>query len=150
MIVKFNNPGFTIVDGTATTSLTLNFIPYPTSSSPLCESTLYPIEMGLNDRSTTSIWPDTVSGSVQSKIVWTSPDGAELLCIQIDTKVASQNIVWRKYTKDEVRAIENAFSIWGPEHELESSWGDYHEAFVNDDLMSQTQDLNAQENATSF
>jgi hypothetical protein len=149
MIVKFNNPGFTVVDGTATTSLTLNFIPYPASSTPLCESTMCPIEMGANDRSTSSIWPDSVSGSVQSKIVWTSTEGVQLLCIQISTKVAVANMIRKRASLEELESIQNILHLWGPDHELESAWGVSHEALFRDSLENSTQILNARENATA-
>lgn len=91
MSVKFINPLETIDSGTCTTSVTLNFIPFQPSVDELCKSTQCPILSGLNDRSTTSVWPDTVSGSITSKIVWTTDNNAQLLCIQIATKVAQDS-----------------------------------------------------------
>lgn len=89
MKVIFNNPGGEVTDGTATTTLSLNFIPFQPSTKPLCENTICPITEGLNDRSTSSIWPDTVSGAVSSKITWLGPNSENLLCIQFNTKVAA-------------------------------------------------------------
>lgn len=150
MIVKFNNPGFTVVDGTAITSLTLNFIPYPASSEPLCESTQCPIEMGDNDRSTSSVWPDTVSGSVQSKIIWTSPEGAQLLCIQISTKVGVVNMIRKRSSPEEIEAIQNLLHLWGPKNEWESAWVNSQESLVGESIVNSTQILNAHENDTAF
>jgi hypothetical protein len=65
MKVVFNNPGDEVTDGTVTTTLSLNFIPFQPSTESLCKNTICPIVNGFNDRSTSSIWPDTVSGSIQ-------------------------------------------------------------------------------------
>jgi hypothetical protein len=91
MTVKFDNPNDEISEGSVTTSVTLNFIPFQPSIKTLCDSTQCPIMPGSNDRSTSSVWPDTVSGTVSSKIVWNTPDGFELLCIQITAKIAAES-----------------------------------------------------------
>jgi hypothetical protein len=90
MTVHFINPGPEVVDGKVTTSVTLNFIPFQPTVKPLCEDTVCPVIIGPNDRSTSSIWPETVTGSLSSKIVWNGVDGAELLCISIKTKVIAE------------------------------------------------------------
>jgi hypothetical protein len=90
MTVQFTNPGSEVTDGTATTSVTLNFIPFQPTVKPLCEDTHCPFVTGANDRSTSSIWPETVTGAMSSKIVWTDVDGSELLCISIKTKVVAE------------------------------------------------------------
>lgn len=89
MKVVFNNPGAEVSDGTVTTTLSLNFIPFQPSVEPLCKNTICPIVEGLNDRSTSSVWPDTVSGAVSSKITWVGPNSENLLCIQFNTKVSA-------------------------------------------------------------
>jgi hypothetical protein len=86
MTVQFENPGAEVVDGTVRTSVTLNFIPFQPTEEPLCTNTQCPIPTGAVDRSTSSTWPDNVSGSVVSKSQWYGPDGESLLCVQ--TKVA--------------------------------------------------------------
>jgi hypothetical protein len=91
MIVEFENPGPEVVDGKVTTSLSLNYIPVPTSVNPLCEDTGCPIVSGFNNRSTSSMWPDSVGGKVNSKIVWTGEHGETLLCLQLSTTVAVDN-----------------------------------------------------------
>jgi hypothetical protein len=88
MIVELQNPGPKIYDGKATTSVSLNYIPLSPSVKPLCEDTECPLVSGFNNRSTSSVWPDTVSGKVNSKIVWTDSKGISLLCIQMTTTVA--------------------------------------------------------------
>lgn len=82
MTVKFDNPGAEVTDGTVTTSVTLNFIPFQPSEEPLCQNTACPITPGANDRSTSSTWPDGVSGTVVTKSVWKGVDGESLLCVQ--------------------------------------------------------------------
>jgi hypothetical protein len=89
MKVIFNNPGGEVSDGTVTSTISLNFIPFQPSTEPLCKNTVCPITEGLNDRSTSSVWPDTVSGAVSSKITWVGPNSENLLCIQFNTKVAT-------------------------------------------------------------
>jgi hypothetical protein len=91
MIVEFDNPGPDVTDGKVSTSLSLNYIPVPTDVKPLCEDTECPIVSGFNNRSTSSVWPDTVSGKVNSKIVWTGVDGKTLLCLQMTTTVTTDN-----------------------------------------------------------
>jgi len=81
MTVVFTNPGEAVTDGTVTTSITLNFIPFSPSTEPLCTNTKCPLVSGLNDRSTSSTTPTSVQGKVVTKIVWTALDGSELLCI---------------------------------------------------------------------
>jgi len=82
MTVKFNNPGPEVTDGTVTTSVTLNFIPFQPSEEPLCTNTACPIPSRDVDRSTSSTWPDNVNGLIVSKSVWTGVNGESLLCVQ--------------------------------------------------------------------
>jgi hypothetical protein len=82
MTVRFRNEGGTLDDGTVTTSITLNFIPFTPSIEPLCTNTKCPILNGLNDRSTIGTTPSSIQGKVVTKIVWTAVNGSELLCIQ--------------------------------------------------------------------
>jgi hypothetical protein len=137
IIIKFNNPGFTIVNGKSTTSITLNFISYPTSSKPLCEATKCPIIMGINDHSTRSIWPDNISGFIKSKILWTSEEDDVLLCIQVNTNFdtafliqSDASLIQQDARNEDLNAIEEALRLWGPEHDLESAW-----EFSEDDYM---------------
>jgi hypothetical protein len=91
MIVEFENPGVEVTDGKVTTTMSLNYIPIPTDVKALCEGTECPIVHGFNNRSTSSVWPDTVSGKVNSKIVWTDTESKSLLCIQMSTIVKVDN-----------------------------------------------------------
>lgn len=106
MTVQFTNPGSEITDGTATTSVTLNFIPFQPTVKPLCEDTQCPIVTGANDRSTSSVWPETVTGAISSKIVWSGVDGKELLCISIKAKIAVQEKSTLRQTHNQTHAEE--------------------------------------------
>lgn len=91
MTVKFENVGPEITAGTAVTSVTLNGLPFSPSTEPLCQNTACPIQAGLNDRSTSSTWPD-VRGKVVTQSVWTNEDGENLLCLQTTVKVGDSNL----------------------------------------------------------
>lgn len=114
MTVKFDNPGDEIVDGTVTTSVTLNYIPFAPTEEALCSNTQCPIVSGANDRSTSSTWPDNVSGSLVSKIEWTSVDGAQLLCIQIKASIGATPKLrgQTNYTQEDAN---NIATMWWPQ-----------------------------------
>jgi hypothetical protein len=109
--VQFTNPSPEITDGTATTSVTLNFIPFQPTVKPLCEDTQCPIITGANDRSTSSVWPETVTGAISSKIVWSGVDGKELLCISIKAKIAVQKKSILRQTHNQTHAEEVAEAL---------------------------------------
>lgn len=92
MTVRFVNPGPDLAEGTVTTSLTLNFIPFSPTTEPLCDNTKCPILTGYNDRSTSNTWPSNVHGKVTSRIEWLTNMSDLLLCIQISTTVASTEV----------------------------------------------------------
>jgi hypothetical protein len=71
-----------ITAGTATKSITLNFIPFAPTTEDLCANTACPITVGDHDGSSWYEWPAGVSGTVVSKVVWEDNQGRQLLCIQ--------------------------------------------------------------------
>jgi hypothetical protein len=91
LVLKTNNNGANINQGTITTSLSLNFIPFAPSITPLCDDINCPIASGFNDFSKTATWPDTVTGAISSKVVWKDSSNTDLLCVQINTKVINTN-----------------------------------------------------------
>jgi len=95
MTVRFTNPGGTLDDGTVTTSITLNFIPFTPSVEPLCTNTKCPILNGLNDRSTIGTTPTSIQGKVVTKIVWTAINGSELLCIETTFSLGTKSTFLR-------------------------------------------------------
>lgn len=98
MTVIFNNPGPEITDGKVTTSVTLNGIPFTPDVKPLCENTDCPLTVGINNRSTMSVWPSTVSGRINSKIKWQDLTGKSLLCIQTTVAVSNYEPVPKNMT----------------------------------------------------
>jgi hypothetical protein len=88
LTLVFQNPASTITNGTITSSTTIDYVPYPTSTAPLCEDTKCPIQPGKNDRSATTVWPTSVSGHITGKEQWYDGDGNELLCIHMSFTVA--------------------------------------------------------------
>jgi hypothetical protein len=89
MTVIFDNPGEEITDGDVVTSVSLNGIPFSPSHKTLCSDTICPLTTGINNRSTASVWPETVSGKINSKIQWFDTNGKSLLCIQTSVAVKS-------------------------------------------------------------
>lgn len=128
MTVKFDNPGADVMDGTVTTSVTLNYIPFSPTVETLCTNTQCPLTSGPNDRSTSSVWPDNVSGKVVSKIVWADTDGVELLCVQISASVGVTKTALRgsvpagakNYTDADAATVAEVFRLDAPV-ELDSS-----------------------------
>ncbi len=114
MTVKFNNPGAEVTDGTVTTSVTLNYIPFQPTVEALCTNTQCPLVSGANDRSTSSTWPDNVSGSLTSKIEWTAVDGTQLLCIQINAKIAEAKGLRRQHNQTDADAVATVLRLNAP------------------------------------
>lgn len=90
MQLAFVNPS-PVYNGTVVSSITLNYAPFPTSVSPLCNETACPIPAGSQDRSTKSTWP-AITGRVVTKLEWMNGDDV-LLCIHTDFTVASS--LWK-------------------------------------------------------
>jgi hypothetical protein len=91
MQLVFTNPGAPIDNGTVLSTVTLNYVPFPTSVSLLCENTACPISTGSQDRSTKSVWPSSVTGHVTTKLEWQTGSDT-LLCIHTDFTVASESL----------------------------------------------------------
>jgi hypothetical protein len=88
LTLVFDNTGPEITQGTVSTTLSVNYIPFSPSSVSLCENTPCPIVPGNNDRSTETTFP-SVTGIIHSKVTWTGPQGESLLCIDTSLKVAN-------------------------------------------------------------
>jgi hypothetical protein len=95
-----------IAGGTATTSVTLNFIPFTPTTENLCASTgdladhgftmpTCPITVGDHDGSTVATMPEGVSGTVTSKVEWRDLNNRLLLCIQAKFTSATRGL-WGK------------------------------------------------------
>jgi hypothetical protein len=113
MTVQFNNPGPAINEGTVTTRVTLNGLPFSPTSEPLCTNTLCPLTFGSNDRSATSTWPSGIKGKLATRIEWTDVFNELLLCIEITEKMTlrqklikateqwNETILWKYFHKIE-------------------------------------------------
>jgi hypothetical protein len=92
-----------INDGTATYSVTLNFIPFQPTVDPLCETTIAcPIEVGHLDTSSTFAFPD-VNGLMKLTIEWADGAGRQLMCVEIsetlDDPASKQLVVYKSWKK---------------------------------------------------
>lgn len=87
MTVQFENTGSAVTEGIASTSVTLNYVPFAPSEEPLCENTACPLVSGFNDRSIQFVWPSDVQGKVVATTVWSTLEGETLLCLQTSVTV---------------------------------------------------------------
>ena len=78
--------GMTVTDGTAQYGYTLNYIPLPGSTDPLCTDVPCPITSGYHNLTSTNIWPTGVSGKLVTTINWYDLAKNLLLCVQLTTK----------------------------------------------------------------
>lgn len=95
-----------IPGGTATTSVSLNFIPFTPTTENLCATTgdladrgltmpTCPITVGDHDGSSVATMPDGVTGTITSKVEWRDLNDRLLLCIQAKFKSATKSL-WGK------------------------------------------------------
>ena len=81
-----------INDGTATYSITMNYIPFQPTVDPLCDTTVpCPITVGPLNTVSSYPFPDTLSGALTMKIQWADGAGRQLLCVQIKTNLLYGN-----------------------------------------------------------
>ena len=80
-------PGPTVTGGTATTTVTYNFIPLTPTVEDLCKNTVCPILPGQYNQSSSSIFPDGISGGITIKIEWKDQNNVQLLCALVATNV---------------------------------------------------------------
>ena len=76
----------TISAGTATTSMTYNFLPLSPTVADLCTSIVCPLAPGQHDGSSTYPFPTGISGTLVTQIVWADENGVQLLCIKSTVK----------------------------------------------------------------
>ena len=100
MVLKYSVPE-EVISGTATKSITLNFIPFSPTVEDLCINAPCPITVGDHDGSSSFPFPTGVSGTLVSKVEWKDDKGRQLLCIQSTVKAsakASTNSVWNIFS----------------------------------------------------
>jgi hypothetical protein len=95
-----------IPSGTATTSVTLNFIPFTPTVEDLCTKAACPITVGEHDGSSWGLFPSGVSGSLVSKVEWKDASDRLLLCIQSKLAASSESQALVLYTN---RTVENDY-----------------------------------------
>jgi hypothetical protein len=78
--------GMTITDGTSQYSYTLNYIPLPGNTNPLCNDVPCPITPGFHNLTSTAAWPTGVSGKLVTTINWYDLAKNLLMCVQLTTK----------------------------------------------------------------
>jgi len=121
----FDNPGVDVTDGTVTTLINVNGLPY-SDSKPLCEDTACPIVTGSNNRSAVSTWP-SVTGKILSTIKWTGVNGESLLCIQTSVKVLQQGHlvtfidILKKFSQHHKHMAQEEVHLRGRIHDGEST-----------------------------
>ena len=80
--IAYDLPAPAITGGTATYSISLNGIPLPPTVNDLCTQTLCPKEIGINNESSSALFPSGVSGKLVSQIVWRDPDDTLIWCVE--------------------------------------------------------------------
>jgi len=88
MTLKYSVPS-EVISGTATKTITLNYIPFSPTVEDLCINAPCPITVGDHDGSTTYPFPSGVSGTLVSKVEWKDDKGRQLLCIQSTLKASN-------------------------------------------------------------
>lgn len=80
-----------ITGGTATYSVTYNFLPFSPTVDQLCADQAgtvdaCPLAIGHHTDISKSVWPPGLSGTVVSTIKWVDQDGADVLCLKWSVK----------------------------------------------------------------
>ena len=76
-----------ITSGTATYSLSLNGIPFTPAVNDLCTETSCPKEIGSYNETSSSLFPDGVSGKLVSKIQWKNQDKQPVWCLETTFRI---------------------------------------------------------------
>lgn len=79
--------GVNVTDGTATYGITLNGIPFPGETDPLCTQVSCPLLPGTYTNTTTSVFPTGVSGKIVTTLKWYDTNNNLLLCTAVTTRV---------------------------------------------------------------
>lgn len=79
--------GVNVTDGTATYGVTLNGIPFPGESDPLCTQVTCPLLPGPYTNTTISPFPTGISGKIVTTLKWYDTNNNLLLCTAVTTRV---------------------------------------------------------------
>ena len=76
-----------ITGGKALYDITLNYVPFPTTTEDLCTQTTCPKPVGTYNETSWSIFSGGVSGTIKSKITWKDQNDALVWCVETTLKV---------------------------------------------------------------
>lgn len=76
-----------LTGGIATYSISFNGIPLTPTVEDLCTQTACPKEVGFYNETSSSLFPDGISGKIVSKIQWTNQDNLPVLCQETTFKI---------------------------------------------------------------
>ena len=76
-----------ITGGNAAYSITLNYLPIPTTNDELCSQTTCPKSIGTYNETSHGTFPSGLSGKVVSKIQWTNQNNQPVWCAEQTFKV---------------------------------------------------------------
>jgi hypothetical protein len=76
-----------ITSGTATYSLSLNGIPFSPTIQDLCTQTACPKLIGIYNETSSSLFPEGITGKIVSKIQWKNQDNLPVLCQETTFKI---------------------------------------------------------------
>lgn len=76
-----------LTGGTATYSITLNGIPFPSSSDPLCTQTSCPKDIGSYNETSSSLFPSDIAGKLVTKIQWMTEANERIWCLESTFKI---------------------------------------------------------------
>ena len=87
LYVLYDLPDPTITSGTATYSFSLNGIPFTPTIDDLCTQTKCPIESGIHNETSWSIFPSGISGKIVSQRAWRDQNDELVWCIETTWRV---------------------------------------------------------------
>lgn len=76
-----------ITSGTATYSVTLNGIPFPSTNDDLCTQTICPKDIAIYNETSHSTFPTGVTGKIISKIQWKNQNSQPIWCLETTFKI---------------------------------------------------------------
>ncbi len=89
LTLLYDNPYEVVTGGTATTSLSLNGIPFSPQDEDLCTKIVCPLDVGSHDGSSWYAFPSGIAGKIVSTVRWKDPSGTQLLCIEATLRASA-------------------------------------------------------------
>ncbi len=94
LTLLYDNNYEVVTGGTATTSFSLNGIPFTPTIEDLCGKITCPLDIGPHDGSSWSEFPTGVSGKITTTVRWKDTAGTELLCVEATLRTAEKVKRW--------------------------------------------------------